>query len=60
MDDWQSRMRSTLENLLIIFGKMHTTTNQRIVLENPGDEWFVKILYDESKKYYTWGYGYAW
>jgi len=30
--DWQSRRRSTLENLLMGFGKMHTT-NQRTMLE---------------------------
>ena len=32
MADWQSKRRSTLENLLMSFGRMHTT-NQRTMLE---------------------------
>jgi hypothetical protein len=43
MADWQSKMRSTPENLLIGVGTMHNQSknNSR---ENPGD----KILHDKS------------
>jgi hypothetical protein len=48
MSNWQSKMRLTLKNLLMIIDRMHTT-NQRTVLKRiQNAKWLVKLLYDES------------
>jgi hypothetical protein len=38
MTDWQSRMRSTIENLLMSVGTMRTINERTISQENPEDE----------------------
>jgi hypothetical protein len=43
MADWQSKTRSTLENLLMGVGTIHNQSKNNSQ-ENPGD----KILHDES------------
>jgi hypothetical protein len=46
--DWQFKMRSILENLLIIIGRMHII-NQRVVFEIIQEvEWFVKLFHNKA------------
>jgi len=48
MIDWQSRMRLTIENLLMSVGTIRTINERTISQENPEDEWLVKLIHDES------------